>query len=124
MNSISNKISAGKWGVDRREVARQLLHRWEEASQKSPDASFAIYVDSFCEDLEKEIPNFDGVPGEDFFSAILQCIRDQLSGSSFENANKSDNIQAIRKILEHTASSDSLTPDDLDYVYQTFIELR
>jgi len=113
--------SLGRWGIERRRTAKLLLNVWQsvEAAVQTPD--FPVLADGFVERVETEMTRFDGIPGEDFFSAILQRIRDSLTGPSFERACRGEFGDAISAALVACSNAGELTLEDFDEALRPFV---
>jgi len=111
--------SVGWWGIERRSVAGTLTGLWQQATDQRD--RFAFLVDDMVDVIETQMPRFQGIPGEDFFAAMLQLLRDSITGRSFDRAVAGDFDDAVRTALFVCRKKQTLDAEAFDEVLSKFV---
>lgn len=112
--------SKGMWLIERRRAVRRLSAFWRQIVPHIGTPDFLREVNIFVEDIEREMPRYQGVPREDVFSDILQLIRDHLSGATFKFATEGRFNTTIDEAFL-LAAEDDLTLSILDEIMKLFL---
>ncbi len=112
----------GLWSIDRRRTAKGLLAIWEKALKSICRPGFAVYVDELVKEIDKQMPVFRGVPGEDIFSGILQLVRDGVTGQNLCKLQEQRTEETITSVFAKLAKEQSLDLGVYNDVHNTMMD--